>query len=206
MKCFNFLYIWHLHSQMVWKKALKLFFPSKFLLLNLRLCLEWFFFAYRFMLPVSSYSNVLWLWLPRFISGLSFSYIDTLVNNSTAATFFNCYFMVHFQIFMNRYLTLHCVFQLNCFSFYLHWIYFSRWTLELCCQVPQIYEWLVIRIPSNILIVLGQNKSFMTYCKRKNNCILLLYSSILLYPCKVIPSFFRTVLVCLDLERDIKDK
>lgn len=174
--------------------------------MNSRLCLEWFFFAYRFMLPISSYSNVLWLWLPRFISGLSFSHIDKLVNNSTAATFKNCYLMVHFQIFMNRYLTSHCPFQLNCLSFYLHWIYFSRWTLDLCYQVPWIYEWLVIRISSNLLIVLGQNKSFMTYCKRKKIHILLLYSSLLLYLCKIIPSFFLAVLVYLDLERDFKDK
>lgn len=131
--------------------------------------MEWFFFAYRFMLPISSYSNVLWLWLPRFISGLSFSHIDTLVNNSTATTFLNCYFMVHFQIFMNRYLISHCVFPLNCFSFYLHWIYFSRWTLELSYKLPWIYEWLTIRTSSNLLIVLGQNKSFMTYCKRKKS-------------------------------------
>ena len=49
-----------------------------------------------------------------------FSHIDTLVNNSTATTFLNYYFMVHFQIFVNRYLTSHCAFLLNCFSFYLH--------------------------------------------------------------------------------------
>lgn len=46
----------------------------------------------------------------------------------------------------------------------------------------------------------------MTYCKRKKIHILLLYSSLLLYLCKIIPSFFLAVLVYLDLERDFKDK